>query len=406
MPKPRADGDADIAADIAITGGGLAGGLTALALRILRPDVAVALIEAGDTLGGNHRWSWFATDLDPARKALLEPFHTARWHGNTVRFPRYERVLDADYVSLDSRDFDVALRAHLAQDTIRTGSAVFAVDAGGVTLVDGKRIDARTVIDMRGFAPSPHLTGGWQVFMGRHLRTDRPHGIATPTIMDATVEQVGGYRFVYVLPLGPDELFVEDTYYQDAPTLDRAALAGRIEAYCADNGWHGEVLGSETGVLPVVTGGDRAAHLRAVAEPGVALAGARSLIAHPLTSYTLPLAAETALLIARNADLPGPDMAALLADHAREVWDRTSHYRFLGHLLFDAAKPAERYRVFERFYTLPEGLIERFYAARPTFGDKVRVLAGIPPVPLHRAFRALARSGTALTTQPQTGAQG
>ncbi len=392
--------------DIAIVGGGLAGGLTALALRILRPDVSVALFEGGETLGGNHRWSWFGTDLDPARRALLEPFETTRWSGNRVRFPRYERTLEADYVSLASPHFDAALRAHLSQETIRTQTGVATVAADGLTLQDGSRVSARAVIDTRGFAPTAHLTGGWQVFMGRHLRTDVPHGVATPIIMDATVEQAGGYRFVYVLPLGPHDLFVEDTYYQDTPTLDRAALGARLDAYCAQQGWRGETVGTETGVLPVVTGGNREAHLRTVATPGVALAGARALIAHPLTSYTLPLATETALLVARNADLPGPRLAALLDDHARAVWDRTSHYRFLGHLLFDAANPAERYRVFERFYTLPEALIERFYAARPTLGDKVRVLAGIPPVPLHRAFRALARSGTALTTQQQTGARG
>ncbi|QWC57328.1 lycopene beta-cyclase CrtY [Erythrobacter sp. 3-20A1M] len=384
-----------------MVGGGLAGGLTALALRILRPDVSVALVEAGDTLGGNHRWSWFASDLDPARKALLEPFRTARWDGNIVRFPRYERRLDADYFSLASRDFDATLRQHLAQETIRTGSPVERVDGAGVALQGGERITARAVIDMRGFSASSHLTGGWQVFMGRHLRTDRPHGVERPVIMDATVEQLGGYRFVYVLPLGPDEIFVEDTYYQDEPVLDREALSARLDAYCERRGWRGKTIGSETGVLPVVTGGDRDAHLREIAVPGVALAGARALIAHPLTSYTLPLAAETALLVARNADLAGPDMAELLAEHAQGVWDRTSHYRFLGHLLFDAAKPAERYRVFERFYTLPEGLIERFYAARPTPTDKFRVLAGIPPVPLHRAFRALARSGKSLDIPQQ-----
>ena len=29
-------------------------------------------------------------------------------------------------------------------------------------------------------------------------------------LMDATVPQEGGYRFVYVLPLGADELFVRE----------------------------------------------------------------------------------------------------------------------------------------------------------------------------------------------------
>ena len=44
--------------DIAIAGGGLAGGLIALALHRARPELAVVLIESGAEPGGNHRWSW------------------------------------------------------------------------------------------------------------------------------------------------------------------------------------------------------------------------------------------------------------------------------------------------------------------------------------------------------------
>ncbi|MFX8875712.1 lycopene cyclase family protein, partial [Acinetobacter baumannii] len=47
--------------DIAILGGGLAGGLIALALAKARPDLSLRLIERGPTLGGNHVWSVFET---------------------------------------------------------------------------------------------------------------------------------------------------------------------------------------------------------------------------------------------------------------------------------------------------------------------------------------------------------
>lgn len=66
-------------------------------------------------------------------------------------------------------------------------------------------------------------------------------------------------------------------------------------------------------------------------------------------------------------------------------------------MLFSAAHPQERYRVLERFYTLPEGLIERFYAARSTRFDRLRVLAGKPPVPLGAAIASLAGGGRPLS---------
>ena len=60
--------------DMAIVGGGLAGGLAALAVHRAHPELRLALFEAGETLGGNHRWSWFASDLDTLGEDLLEQF--------------------------------------------------------------------------------------------------------------------------------------------------------------------------------------------------------------------------------------------------------------------------------------------------------------------------------------------
>lgn len=382
--------------DIAIVGGGLAGGLIALALARLRPEQRVILLESGDRPGGNHRWSWFASDLSPGGALLIDAFPVTAWDGYDVRFPAHRRHLPTAYHSLASADFAAVLQQMLPAGAIQTGCRVEQIDGAGVTLADGTRITARAVIDCRGFAPTPHLKGGWQVFMGRHLRTAAPHGLAHPIIMDATIEQLDGYRFVYVLPLGPDELFVEDTYYNDGPALDRDALGARIDAYCARHGWSGQVIGEETGVLPVITGGSFDAWQHTDAAEGVGRAGARGGFVHPLTSYTLPFAVDTALAIAANADRTGADLAQMLERRAQDHWRRTRFFRLLGTMLFGAARPQERFRIFERFYRLPAPLIERFYAAHPTGMDKARILCGKPPVPVTRAIGAIAGSQNTL----------
>lgn len=383
--------------DLAIVGGGLAGGLTALAVRRAQPALSLALVEAGESFGGDHRWSWFEGDLGQEAEALLGCFVHEKWPGGyDVRFPGFARHLSADYRSLASRDFDTALRRLLPQEAIRTGCRAASLDAGGVTLESGARLDARVVIDCRDFAASPHLTGGWQIFVGQAIRTDAPHGLKSPVIMDADLAQHGAYRFVYALPLAEDVVFVEDTYYSDAPLLDRAALRARIAAYCEARGWQGETIEEEAGVLPVVTGGDAAAHRASFATPGVALAGARGLFTHPLTSYTLPFAAETALAIARATTLSGPELAAMLDGRAADHWRATRLYRDLGRMLFQAAEPGERWRVFRRFYGLSEGLIQRFYAGRSTLLDKLRVVTGKPPVPISRGLTALLGKGAPL----------
>ena len=53
--------------------------------------------------------------------------------------------------------------------------------------------------------------------------------------------------------------------------------------------------------------------------------------------------------------------------------------RMLTRMLFNAADPPQRWRVMQRFYRLPEPLIERFYAGRLTALDKLRIVTGKPP---------------------------
>ena len=65
-----------------------------------------------------------------------------------------------------------------------------------------------------------------------------------------------------------------------------------------------------------------------------------------------------------------------------------------------AAAPQNRYRVLERFYRMPEGLIERFYAGRSTLADKARLLAGKPPVPVTKAAQVL-NEASAFARTPQ-----
>src|SRR5690606_34304813 len=122
------------------------------------------------------------------------------------------------------------------------------------------------------------------------------------------------------------------------------------------------------------------------------VAGARGGFTHPLTSYTLPFAVETALAVAEAADLLGEKLAAMLEQRARQHWHAMGFYRLLGTMLFGAAEPKQRWRVFERFYGLRPALIERFYAGRSTLMDRARILCGRPPVPIGKAIGALTGS--------------
>lgn len=375
--------------DLAIVGAGLAGALIALALRARRPELRVVLVEESERAGGNHVWSCFSGDVAPADRWLIDPLIVHSWPGHEVRFPGHARSLPMAYASLTSARLDAVLRQTMPAGDLIFGQGARGVAPQSVTLMDGTRIDAGGVIDARGPGDMKALDLGYQKFLGQGWACDAPHGLACPIIMDATVDQSEGYRFVYVLPLSATELFIEDTYYSTSPLLDEPALAGRIARYAQAQGWAGAPTGhAETGILPVCMGGDLE-RLWAAEAPGVAKAGLRGGFFHALTGYSLPDAARTALAIAQMPDPTGAILHDQLRDRARKHWKGQAFYRMLATLLFRAAEPAERWRVLARFYRLDPALIGRFYAGETSLIDKMRILTGKPPVPMRRAILAL-----------------
>ena len=375
--------------DLAIVGGGLAGSLIALAMAESRPDVRVLLIERDDRLGGNHLWSFFGSDVERRERWLLTPLVSHAWPEYDIAFPAHARTLKQPYYTVRSDRLDEHVRATLPAEAMLTGRRVLACSPTTVVLADGARVEAGGVIDARGVSHVDGLEVGWQKFVGCELSVPAGHGRVSPIVMDARVEQIDGYRFVYTLPFSPTEILVEDTYYSDTPDVDEAVLAERIESYAAARGWDAaDLLRWEIGALPVVLGGDFERYWEAGGAK-VAKAGARAGLFHPTTGYSLPDAVRTALLIARTSDLSGAALHQLTHDYAAKLWAERRFYRLLNRMLFRAAEPGERYRVLERFYRLSPALVSRFYAGRSTAGDKLRILAGKPPVPVLRAISAL-----------------
>jgi lycopene beta-cyclase len=327
-----------IRCDVAIVGGGLAGGLIALALAQKRPELKVVLIEGNDHFGGNHIWSYFATDIDPANRWLTAPLVTYGWSGNEVRFPAHSRELDSIYYSIESERLDEVIRKTLPTESLLTGKTVKAVSPRLVVLEGSQRINAGGVIDARGPGELHHLDCGWQKFTGQLMQLSEPHTVTKPIIMDATVAQHDGYRFVYVLPFGMDKLFIEDTYYSDRPEHDRRRHSQRLAEYADTNGWKVErILREETGVLPVVMGGDLDSYW-ASGSGRVAKAGARGGFFQPVTSYSLPDAVRNAIFIAQQPDFDGDRLHMVMKQRADQHWDNGKYYRMLNKMLFRASE--------------------------------------------------------------------
>jgi lycopene beta-cyclase len=372
--------------DIAVVGGGLAGGLAALALAAKRPDLDVRLVEPGP-IGGNHVWSFFDSDIAKKDRWLVAPLVRHHWSHYDVRFPSHERSLRMGYKSITGEALADAVMAALPAGHIIADKAKH-VAPDHLLLSRGGRLSAKHVIDARGATKFPTLDCGWQKFVGQALTVKGGHGVEQPVVMDATVEQLDGYRFVYLLPFDAETVFVEDTYYSSDADLDLATVRQRVAAYAAAQGWDvAATTREESGVLPVVIAGDF--DRLWPAWDRTARIGVRGGAFHATTGYSLPDAVRAASALPDLVDRA--DLPAILRGRAAASWRRQRFYRMLGAMAFRASEPDLRYRIFERFYRLPAGLIARFYAGRSTTADKLRILSGKPPVPIGRAIAALAK---------------
>jgi len=378
--------------DYALVGGGLQNALIALALAARERPPRIALIERAGRLGGNHTWCFHEDDVAPADRGLVAPLVAASWPGHEVRFPTLTRRLGGAYSVIPSDRLDQVVRARveaLPGAALFLGQGARAVEAHRVALDGGEEIAARVVIDARGpDAGSAPRGAGFQKFLGLELDLARPHGLREPILMDATVPQLDGYRFVYVLPLAPTRALVEDTYFSDSPALDRDALRERVMEYARASGLEPvAAVREETGVLPMpwqASGAPR---------PGASplVAGYQGGWFHPATGYSLPVAVRLASLVGA---LPAEALfGGALARLAERVRRQASFFCQLNRLLFRWFAPAERWQVFARFYQLPEPTIRRFYALDLGALDRARILVGRPPRGLSLRARLAHSSG-------------
>ncbi len=295
--------------------------------------------------------------------------------------------MDITYCTGNSDTLRACVQPHIDSGrlVVRLNTRVIDLQSDYVILDDKQKLPATCVLDARGFEPNENVFLGYQKFVGRTIRTKEPHGLKRPIIMDATVEQLGGYRFVYCLPFTKQEVLVEDTYYTDDSELSENEVAARIDDYINAKGWgEHDLVRQEKGVLPITL----AAKTGSFSENAI---GIRGGFYHAVTGYSFPDALWNANCLATEffvdvafADLWSPNGDPKYLHKVK--WQNERFLRLLNRMLFRAAKPEERYTVLQRFYGLNQGLIERFYAGQLKWYDKARILIGKPPVPVSKAL--------------------
>jgi len=385
---PPGSGDEPARIDHLILGGGLAGGLLALALARQGRGHGVTVVEQDAQLGGNHTWSFHDSDLEDQGRQLLGELVTQRWPRHVVRFPAHDRTIESGYGSISSDQFARVLTAALeaAGTQVHLGRQVTGIEETQhlgrtrtcVRLDSGAVLCGDLVLDARGPARSREgEPGGFQKFLGLELELAADGPWSVPVLMDATVAQVDGFRFTYVLPFSGRRVLIEDTIYSESPLIDASECQRGILAYAMRHGARvGRIVRRETGVLPLPTRPPAGAPV-AGGTSATLRVGYGAGFFHAVTGYSLPIAVRVALAVARAAS---PDEArAAVSSIARALQPQHAFGRLLNRLMFDAMPAARRWTAFDRFYRLPDAVIARFYASQTTRWDRARILVGRPP---------------------------
>ncbi|XZE19100.1 lycopene beta-cyclase CrtY [Pirellulaceae bacterium SH449] len=381
--------------DYILVGGGLQSGLMALAIGHHQPGARVAILERGSVLGGNHTWSFHSTDVSEESSPWIQPLVESRWPEYDVFVGKYQRRVRLEYYTVSSSHFASVLGQQASNSRLRifTGAQAIDVSSNEVRLSNGQQLRANVVIDNRG----PQGTdiaehkGGFQKFWGFEVELDHDWFLPHPRIMDDSIEQTDGFRFLYTLPFEPRRVLVEDTRFSNSTHIDRGECLQQVTRYLSKHGYRDwRVLREESGVLPMPTDGKM---------PGYSLptlaGGYRGGWFHAATGYSMPMAIQLASLVATT---PPSELQTAWKTLQTAHHGRAKFARFLNRLLFDLVKPQTRYQIFRRFYSvLGESRIARFYGHRFTCFDAFRIVVGIPP----RGLRPIQFFRSYLTSNPQ-----
>jgi lycopene beta-cyclase len=377
-----------------VVGAGLSGLILAWRCLSSNPNVSVIIIDSNHIIGGDHTWSFNINDIESSLHEWIEPFIAHTWEKYDVKFKGYSRRLNIPYCTGNSNSLRACVEPFIKSGRLKLilDTEVIKLTSFDVTILSGEKLTGDYIFDARGFTFDDNIKLGIQKFYGKTIETVKPHNLKYPIIMDATVAQNDGYRFIYCLPFSKNKILIEDTYYSDGLNFDQDKYNKRIDKYIEANGWtEHKVIRVEKGILPITLAIDsKLIEKRGLKYNEPIKIGMRGNFYHPVTGYSFPDSVRLASKISKTINSSDKNKRLNLDLEIRKykllLYRRDRYFRLLNRLLFKASLPSKRHLVLQRFYTLSESLIKRFYEGNLHKKDKLRILIGKPPVPVLKAL--------------------
>lgn len=389
--------------DVLVVGAGPAGRAAAAACARAGLDVHL-LAPQPDAAWSQTYGAW----LDELAGADAERVAGHRWDSVAVRTvgPTF-RQLGRTYALIDNERLRAALTDGV--DVAQTAGRASGLDVDDtgvvVTLVDGRRLAARAVVDATGhpaaFGRRARSGLAHQVAYGVVARFDQPPLVpGTMCLMDfdaTPFEDDGPPTFLYAMDLGDGRWFTEETSLAARPAVPLGLLERRLRRRLAARGCTPQdITHTERCVFamnaPLPPGG-----------PAIAF-GAAAAMVHPATGYHVAEALRRAPLLAtavRDAMAGGAGPRAVARAGHRAVWTATDHrrdalYRLGLDVLLALDTPATQ-AFFDGFFSLPpadwQGYVSRTASPLGVQRTMTRLMARVPPDVRRRVLRSVVADG-------------
>jgi lycopene beta-cyclase len=243
--------------------------------------------------------------------------------------------------------------------------------------IDSQRL-LGTVIDARASKQLP-VPCAFQKCVGYDVILNRAHGLKRPLLMDSTVFQKEGYRFVYVLPFDEKTVLIEDRRYSVTSDIDETDFELEIKNYAIQlGGGISSVIRREKMALPLP--------LKSWPEPVGLKIGMEAGLFHFTTGYSFTAAVVTAEQL--SAAVKNGNLFAAYQKLQSRFARQNRFFTILNRMLFGAGRPIERRYIYEKFYSRPQHLVERFNAMGLKTIDRMRILLGRHPVSVMQRLKS------------------
>jgi len=368
---------------IIFIGGGLSSVLAAYTWLQQGYNKPILIIEQTEQLCGNHTWSFNQTDILPEAWHTLTSLIDVSWQKYEVQFPKITKTVNIPYHSIASENLADKIQKFASQNpllNIITAQKANIIHEGNqhlnpvVQMQDGQEYTADWIIQATGVSQNYSDTG-YQKFLGLEVILNEPAYIPHPLIMDATIPQKDGFRFMYVLPFEPNRLLIEDTYYSLNSNLDIPHVTEQIHTYAKNKGWNiTDIIRKEQGVLPIPLQQSKPQWISDKVLP----LGMFADLFHSTTGYSL--AVNYNFIWQMYPYLNEKELNIRWHRQLLKFYKSMQFYRLMNRFLFIAGKTNKRYRFLESFYQRQsDEVIGRFYAGKSTLKDKMSIFSGKAP---------------------------